>query len=58
MAIFSIVNFLWPAKSKVYDTDFFIGESVLPAMYLEANEKGTVTTYWGRPFRQKAVLEL
>ncbi len=27
-------------------------------MYLEANEKRPATTYCGRPFRQKAVLEL
>ena len=35
-----------------------LGGDDFAIMYLEANEKRPATTYWDRPFRQKAVLEL
>ena len=47
-----------PKKPVISSIPVSGAELHVSAMYLEANEKRPATTYWGRPFRQKAVLEL
>jgi hypothetical protein len=51
-------NFKWLKMFKISLSAGRKAELQLAAMYLGASEKRPATTYWGRPFRPKAVLEL